>query len=430
MKITCIIPAYNEETTLGSVVGIIKRVISIDEIIVVDDGSTDKTYCVAKSLGVRVFRHNVNKGKGAALKTGIAKASGDVLLFIDADLSSISPKKIASLLKPIENDEADFVKASFTRARGRVTELVVKPLFRVVFPFIELKQPLSGQFALRKELLDGIKISDRWGVDVQILLKLVKKGVRMKEVDLGFIRHKKQPLENLAVMSEEVIHTILSEMGIIANKHKLIIFDFDKTLIKENSIDSISKDLGIYSDLTKLRERNIRGKVKDYELPLSIAKLLKGKSSKDLEKSLRRLTITKNAERVLGLLRKRGYETAIVSVAFYQTIVPFADRLGISRDNIIAPILVEDRKGIFTGEVIAKTKHNSKCCYRIICKAEAVKDLMKARKVTLEECVAVADGQSDECLFGACGLSLAFKPKKPMGDAIITNFAEVLIYAD
>lgn len=144
MKISCVIPAFNEESTIISLIRNVKKVESINEIIVVDDGSADNTYNFAKSENVTVLKHSKNKGKGASIKTGAAYASGEIILFLDADLSNISPKKIASLLQPIENDDADLVKASFSRARGRVTELVVKPLFQVIMPFLNFNQPLSG----------------------------------------------------------------------------------------------------------------------------------------------------------------------------------------------------------------------------------------------------------------------------------------------
>src|SRR3989344_2291575 len=202
MKISCIIPAFNEESTIKKVLKVVKKVRTINEIIVVDDGSIDDTFKKAKQKGVKVIKHKVNKGKGAAIKTGFKHSHGDIILFLDADLYNITPKKITSILQPLENDEADFVKTAFGLARGRVTELVVKPLLKVICPFINFKQPISGQFALKKELMKNLNIDERWGVDIQILLQLVKKGVRITEVDLGVLKHKKQPIEAKIAMSE------------------------------------------------------------------------------------------------------------------------------------------------------------------------------------------------------------------------------------
>ena len=92
--------------------------------------------------------------------------------------------------------------------------------------------------------------------------------------------------------------------------------------------------------------------------------------------------------------------------------------------------MVTDHKGIFTGEVIAKTSYNSTCCDRIICKYDAAKELMKKLGVKPEECIAVGDGKSDQCLFKACVLSLAYRPEVPVGDVKITNTSEILLYAD
>ncbi|MBI2044427.1 HAD-IB family phosphatase [Candidatus Pacearchaeota archaeon] len=430
MKVSCVIPAFNEESTIINVIKNVKKVKVINEIIVVDDGSTDNTYKNAKSEEVKVIKHTQNKGKGAAIKTGVSHSSGEIILFLDADLYSISPKKIASILQPLESDDADFVKTSFARARGRVTELVVKPLFSVIFPFIKFNQPLSGQFAIKRDLLKELKIDDKWGVDIQILLQLVKKGVRISEVDIGKLKHKKQPIENLTIMSEQVIKTILSELGIIANKHKLVIFDFDKTLIRESSIEIVAKEFGFKRELQKLRADYENGKIKDYNITLELTNLIKGKTEKDFEKVIENINLRRTAKGTIERLKKRQYEVSIISVAFSPIIHYFADMVGIDKNNIICPILITDKNGKYTGEVIAKTKYHSKCCDKIICKADAAKELMKKLNVKPEECIAVGDGKSDECLFRVCGLSLAYKPITSIGDVKILNLAEVLIYAE
>ena len=266
MEVSCIIPAFNEASTIKDVVLAVKKVKSIDEVIVVDDGSTDSTAKQAIKSGAKVIKHQKNNGKGAAIKTGFKHAKGEILLFLDADLQNMSPRKIASIIQPIRSNEADFVKTTFQRARGRVTELVVKPLFKVIYPSMNFSQPLSGQFAIKREWMEKLKIDDKWGVDIQIVLQLTKKGVRAVEVDIGKLIHKKQPIENLAIMSEQVIKTILAELGLIANKHKLIIFDFDKTLIRESSIEVAAKEFGFYNKLKELRTKHEHGYIKDYQM--------------------------------------------------------------------------------------------------------------------------------------------------------------------
>src|SRR3989338_8728371 len=374
MKISCVIPAFNEESTIINVIRNVKKVKVINEIIVVDDGSTDNTYKNAKSEKVKVIKHLRNEGKGAAIKTGVSHSSGDIILFLDADLYSITPKKIASILQPLENDEADFVKTSFTRARGRVTELVVKPLFKVVFPFIKFNQPLSGQFAIKRYLLEELKIDDKWGVDIQILLQSVKKGVRISEVDIGELKHKKQPMENLAIMSEQVINSVLSELGIIANKPKLVLFAFDKTLIRESRIEIVAKEFGFKKELQRLRANYETGKIKDYDITLELANLIKGRTEKDFEKVFKNINLRRTTKGVINRLKKRQYGIGIISIAFSPIVHYFADKIGIDRTNTICPILVTDKNGKYTGEVIAKTKYHSKCCDKIICKADAAKE--------------------------------------------------------
>ena len=428
--VTCVIPAFNEESTISSLIRKIKKVRTIREIIVVDDGSTDSTRRLARAEGAKVICHGANLGKGAAIKTGIAGSKGEIILFLDADLSSISPKKIASILQPIESGDADFVKTSFHRKRGRVTELVVKPLFKVIFPFMSFNQPLSGQFALRRDLANDLKIDDKWGVDIQILLQLMRRGVRIAEVDIGHLMHKKQPIESLTIMSEQVIKTILSELGLIANKHKLIIFDFDKTLVRESSIEVLAREFGFTGELERLRKRHEKKKIKDYEITLGLSNYLKGKSIEDIEKACRKLHISKNAARVIDQLKKKQYQIAIISVAFYPVVECIARRIGIPSENIICPVLAVDHEGKFTGEVIAKTTYNSKCCDKIICKADAAAELMQKLDVKTEECIAIGDGKSDECLFRSCGLSLAYKTRLPIGDVKISEMSEILVYAE
>ncbi len=430
VKISCIIPCYNESSTIGDVLQNVKKVRTINEIVVVDDGSTDGSYVRAIMEGVKVVRHKKNKGKGAAIKTGVRHSTGDILLFIDADLQSISPKKIASILQPLENDEADFVKTSFTRAGGRVTELVVKPLFKVLFPFINFNQPLSGQFAIKRDLMDNLTIDDRWGVDIQILLQSMKRGVRIAEVDIGELAHKHQPLENLTIMSEEVIKTILSELGFIANKHKIIIFDFDRTLIEESSIELLARDFGFEAELRRLRARYARRKIKDYDITLSLARFFAGKRREDINRVCENLTASPHISRVIDRLKKRQYSVWIVSVAYSPVIEYVAEKIGVARSNIIAPVLVEGKKGQYTGEVVAKTKYNSRCCDKILCKADAARDIMKKLSVKPEECIAIGDGKTDECLFRACGLSLAYRPKAKIGDVEIAHLSEILVYAE
>ncbi|BDZ70005.1 glycosyltransferase family 2 protein [Methanobacterium petrolearium] len=128
MSVSVIIPAYNEEKTVANVVGVVKSLNYVDEIIVVNDGSVDGTEQKALEAGATVLSHVKNQGKGAAIKTGFKNSKGEIVLFLDADLHKLMPKQVDKMIKPILNGESDVVKTKFKREAGRVTELTAKPL--------------------------------------------------------------------------------------------------------------------------------------------------------------------------------------------------------------------------------------------------------------------------------------------------------------
>ncbi|NJE25308.1 glycosyltransferase family 2 protein [Thermococcus sp. MV5] len=181
--ISVIIPAYNEAKRIGSVLSKIPDF--IDEIIVVDDGSKDNTSEVAENWGAKVIRLKQNQGKGAAMKAGINEASGDIIVFMDAD-GQHNPKEIEKLIIPIINDEADFVIGSrLIKTQGK------RPLIRRLSNFlstfliklklgIEVKDTQSGFRAIKREFLPEIE-SKRYEVETELLIKAVKKGARVKE---------------------------------------------------------------------------------------------------------------------------------------------------------------------------------------------------------------------------------------------------------
>lgn len=207
--ISVIIPAYNEEATVAEVVKTTKKLSYVNEIIVVDDGSSDNTKEEAKEAGAIVISHKENKGKGSAIKTGVKHATGDILAFIDADISNLTSKKIDIMIKPIIEKKADITKTKFSRESGRVTELTAKPLLSLFFPELNLEQPLSGQFAGRRSSLSKMKFEEDYGVDVGIVLDADIHGIKIEEVDIGAIEHDLSPLANLNEMANEVVRTII-----------------------------------------------------------------------------------------------------------------------------------------------------------------------------------------------------------------------------
>ena len=218
-KVSVIIPAFNEEETVATVVNVVKKVSCVDEIIVVNDGSTDNTESEALNAGARVINHEVNKGKGAALRTGYKEAECDIIAFIDADIYNLNSKKVEAMIKPILERKTDITKTKFSRASGRVTELTAKPLLNFFFPEITFEQPLSGQFAARKEILKKMDFENDYGVDVGIVIDADVLGISITEVDIGAIEHDMSPLSELNLMANEVVRTIISR----ANKYGRVV---------------------------------------------------------------------------------------------------------------------------------------------------------------------------------------------------------------
>ena len=209
LTVSVVIPAYNESETVGKVVNVVKSLNYVDEVIVVDDGSTDETAQSAEESGAMVIKHTTNKGKGSAIKTGFNNSTGDIVAFIDADLHNLTKNQVENIIKPILEGKADVTKTKFRRKAGRVTELTAKPLLSFFFPEIKFDQPLSGQFAAKRSFLSRIKLEEDYGVDVGIVLDADVRGMRVKEVDIGKIEHSHSPIESLNKMANEVVRTIV-----------------------------------------------------------------------------------------------------------------------------------------------------------------------------------------------------------------------------
>ena len=210
LAVSVIIPAHNEEEHIRTVIVAAKKVKEIDEIIVVDDGSTDSTATVAKTAGAKVVALPTNMGKGSAIRVGSERSKGDVLIFLDADLTNITPNKIRKIIEPF-SDMYDFVKTKFDRVGGRVTRLTAKPLLGHFFPEIEssFEQPLSGQFGILKSTLRKIHLEEDFGVDVGILIDSVQAGARTKEVYFGRLAHDERTLLELDATAKQVSRVIL-----------------------------------------------------------------------------------------------------------------------------------------------------------------------------------------------------------------------------
>lgn len=218
-KLTVIIPAYNEQKNIKKVIKLVKKSENVNEIIVVDNNSTDLTAVIAQKEGAKVVFCR-EQGKGYAMEKGLQEADNEIVVFIDADINNYSKDVIEKLAEPILKCEADFVKSLFERTGGRVTELVAKPLIDILFPEIyKFSQPLSGMIAGKKSLLSKIEFEKDYGVDIGILLDMIQMNVTIKEVHIGKIKNDSQQWRNLEKMSREVMNAIIKRYRIIKNNN-------------------------------------------------------------------------------------------------------------------------------------------------------------------------------------------------------------------
>lgn len=180
MRVVAVIPAYNEEATLGSVLDVIARVPEVDQVIVISDGSTDGTAEVAREKGVLCVELEQNQGKGGAMKAGIDRADADIFLFLDADLIGLTQDHVESLLFPVLKGKAEMTIGIFEHGR------IATDLAQIVAPY------LSGQRAVRREVLQAISGMDtaRFGVEVALTRYIKQNKVAVKNVLLENLTHR------------------------------------------------------------------------------------------------------------------------------------------------------------------------------------------------------------------------------------------------
>jgi len=179
MNICAIIPAYNEEKTIGQIIDTLKKVDIINEIIVVSDGSEDNTAQIAGEHQATVIELPKNMGKGAAIKAGVEASKGDVLLFLDADLIGLKEMHVKKLLEPVIRDECDMTIGVFNKGR------ISTDLAQVLTPH------LSGQRAVKRSIIDKIEQIELTGYGIEIALtKFAKKyNIRVKEIKMDNMTH-------------------------------------------------------------------------------------------------------------------------------------------------------------------------------------------------------------------------------------------------
>ena len=231
-RVSVVIPARNEERTVAGVARAIERALVtdvplVDELVVMDSDSTDATATVATQAGAKVFsardvcpQAGTFPGKGEAIWKSLHVTTGDLLVFIDADLTSWGPHFVTGLLGPLLADpRVRLVKGFYERVRteddgststegGRVTELVARPLLSLWWPELAgVVQPLAGEWAARRGLMESLSIPVGYGVELSTLLDTAAgHGLdALAQVDLGSRAHKHQADHDLAVMAAELL---------------------------------------------------------------------------------------------------------------------------------------------------------------------------------------------------------------------------------
>jgi glucosyl-3-phosphoglycerate synthase len=231
------LPARNEEATVGHIVGtvrreLVERVPLVDEILVLDDGSTDATAAAASDEGARVVdvgsiltEYSAGHGKGAALWKGLYAARGDLVCFIDADIRNFGAHFVTRLLAPLLIDQSvEFTKGFYRRplhgepsGGGRVTELMARPLLSYLFPRLaDIVQPLAGEYAGRRRALEAVPFAYGWGVEFSLLVDIAAAFGResIAQVDLGAREHRNRPLDQLGVPALAILATALRRAGL------------------------------------------------------------------------------------------------------------------------------------------------------------------------------------------------------------------------
>lgn len=236
-SVSVVLPAHNEETTIGGVIRTVMTLAGtlVDEVVVVDGGSTDQTQQVAADHGARVHiaaatfpEYGPALGKGDALWRSLAVTSGEIVVFVDTDIRNPDPRFVSGLLGPLlTNADIDLVKAFYDRPMeldgtlhptggGRVTELLARPLLNLFWPELAgLVQPLSGEYAGRRSLLEAIPFCTGYGVEIGMLIDtLVLRGPgAIGQVDVKRRVHRNQHLSALSRMAFGVAQATLQRMS-------------------------------------------------------------------------------------------------------------------------------------------------------------------------------------------------------------------------
>ena len=293
LRISLCIPTLNEEKTIGKEIILFKselmtRFPLLDEIAVIDSGSEDKTLEVASAFGADTYLASEilpeleeKRGKGENLWKAIYQLKGDIIIYIDADIKNIHPRFVYGLVAPLLiNQEVHYVKAFYDRplafsesirpsGGGRVTEILTRPLFSLYFPELTaIIQPLSGEYAVRREVIDKIPFPIGYGVETSHLLDIYEKyGLfAFAQTDLDQRVHRNQSTRALGKMSFGILQTFLKRLQKSYNIEKLpkLHSVFRQFQVRDETFETIEHNITEY-------ERPPMITVKEYRKKFGIA---------------------------------------------------------------------------------------------------------------------------------------------------------------
>ncbi|HVK59318.1 MAG TPA: HAD-IB family phosphatase [Candidatus Kapabacteria bacterium] len=436
-KISVVIPVLNESSTITSVVLYALSSPLVDEVIVVDDGSIDGSPELATLAGARVVTSTM-LGKGMSMEDGTREARNEIVLFLDGDITGLHEHAIELMVAPLLNNEADFVKARFTRAAGRVTVLTAKPLLRTYFPELShFAQPLSGIMAARKSLLQELTFENDYGVDIGLLIDASLAHARVCEVDIGSLEHRSQSLQALGEMATQVARALLERAAranrlrlsyireskenermeklslegfldrVPATTDKIALFDMDGVLLNGRFVVSLAQEADKETDLAALLD--------NYAMPANqrmqqIAAVFAGVRKETFEKVAREIPLMPGAQETVVALKKAGYRVGIVTDSYNVS-------AEIVRRRVFADFafshFMRFKNGKASGRfhICPAMIHPDGCLKHDHCKVNVIHHLVQHCDLTADQILAVGDGENDICMLKAAGCSVAFLPK-------------------
>ncbi|WP_235925964.1 glucosyl-3-phosphoglycerate synthase [Actinokineospora pegani] len=232
--VSVVLPALDEEASVGAVVASVRPLLGslVDELVVIDSGSTDATAARAAEAGARVVHRDAVlpdlppwPGKGEVLWRSLAATSGDLLVFLDSDLVDPDPAYVPALLGPLLTVGGTHLVKGFYRrplrlestGGGRVTELLARPVLCALRPELgAVVQPLGGEYGGTRQFLGSVPFAAGYGVEIGLLLDAhARFGLDgIAQVNLGVRKHRNRSLAQLGAMARQILGTALDRCGV------------------------------------------------------------------------------------------------------------------------------------------------------------------------------------------------------------------------